>query len=67
MLVVGRRGHGGFMGLHLGSVSTACVAHAECPVLVVHTNDDHHRDHHFRRGAASKDAGRDTSVDTATR
>ncbi|MBG6217067.1 nucleotide-binding universal stress UspA family protein [Arthrobacter sp. CAN_A6] len=36
MLIVGRRGHGGFRGMHLGSVSTACVAHAKCPVLVVH-------------------------------
>ena len=36
MLVLGSRGHGGFVGALLGSVSRRCSEHATCPVLVVH-------------------------------
>jgi len=36
MLVVGNRGHGGFAGLVIGSVSQHVAAYAKCPVTVVH-------------------------------
>lgn len=36
ILVVGSRGRGGFTGLLLGSVSSACAERCKCPVLVVH-------------------------------
>jgi nucleotide-binding universal stress UspA family protein len=35
LLVVGARGHGGFRGLMLGSVSLKCAHHSRCPLVIV--------------------------------
>jgi nucleotide-binding universal stress UspA family protein len=41
MLVVGSRGRGGIAAAVLGSVSSACVRHARCPVIVVPSPHGH--------------------------
>ncbi|WP_298227866.1 universal stress protein [Gryllotalpicola sp.] len=40
MLVLGSRGHGGLVGILLGSVSIACAERAHCPVLIMHRQEE---------------------------
>ena len=42
MLVVSKRGRGGFMGLVLGSTTDRVVRHAHCPVVVVPPSEHDH-------------------------
>lgn len=44
MIVMGSRGLGGLSGLVMGSVSSAVVSHANCPVVVVRKDNDVNKD-----------------------
>ncbi|TQJ61040.1 nucleotide-binding universal stress UspA family protein [Arthrobacter sp. SLBN-83] len=54
LLIVGRRGHGSFVP---GSVSSACVSHAHCPVLVVHSPETEAPETETRTEAAAEEVG----------
>jgi nucleotide-binding universal stress UspA family protein len=40
MLVLGSRGFGGFRGLLLGSIGHHCTQHANCPVVIIRTQEE---------------------------
>jgi nucleotide-binding universal stress UspA family protein len=40
LLVLGSRGHGGFLGLLLGSVTQQCTHHPPCPVVILPPPDE---------------------------
>lgn len=40
VLVVGKRGHGGFLGLLMGSITNQVANHATCPVVIVPSEDE---------------------------
>jgi nucleotide-binding universal stress UspA family protein len=58
MLVVGSRGRRRLAAAVLGSVSTACVHHARCPVIVIPTPHNHDETQATRRQAQTPEETR---------
>ena len=59
LLVVGSRGHGEFVGMLIGSVSSYCATNAHCPVLV-------HRAHRLDADRDNGPGGRQRSASERT-
>ncbi len=55
LLVVGSRGHGGFAGLLLGSVSAKCAHHSRCPLVIVRDGKPGQERNRIRRILAGAD------------
>ena len=54
LVVTGNRGHGGFTGMLLGSVSRKLAAHSDCPLVVVHEESSQDTENRIVLGVGPK-------------